>query len=44
MNWAISADGTSEPGMGAATDADEDMAFALADGRQAVGRRYAQTT
>ena len=30
MNWSISADGKSTPGMGAATDADEDIAWALA--------------
>src|SRR5262249_45053588 len=29
MNWAISADGNMTPGVGAATDADEDIAFAL---------------
>jgi endo-1,4-beta-D-glucanase Y len=29
MNWAISADGSMTPGVGAATDADEDIAFAL---------------
>ena len=30
MNWSIGADGKSTPGMGAATDADEDIAWALA--------------
>jgi len=29
MNWSISADGNMTPGVGAATDADEDIAFAL---------------
>ena len=29
MNWSIDANGTMTPGMGGATDADEDMAFAL---------------
>jgi len=29
MNWAITADGKGTPGNGAATDADEDIAFAL---------------
>ena len=29
MNWAIASDGTGVPGKGAATDADEDIAFAL---------------
>ncbi len=29
MNWSIAADGTGVPGKGAATDADEDIAFAL---------------
>jgi endo-1,4-beta-D-glucanase Y len=29
MNWSISADGNSAPGLGGATDADEDIAFSL---------------
>ena len=29
MNWSIASDGTGTPGKGAATDADEDIAFAL---------------